>query len=214
MAFVEWEMQGTELVNCNCSWGCPCQFGSLPTHGDCRAHCFVHIEHGRFGKTSLDGLRWGALYEWPGPIHHGHGRMLAVIDERGDAAQREAMDAVVHGRETEPGSLVWQVFSTTVEHVLPTEYRAIDLAIDVDARTGRLHVPGVTEGTVEPTRNPVTNNPARARMVLPAGFEFTEAEVASGKASSDSAIKLAFDGTHAHLARIHWNTHGVVRRAD
>jgi hypothetical protein len=37
MAFTEWAMQGVEFINCNCAWGCPCQFNRLPTHGDCRA---------------------------------------------------------------------------------------------------------------------------------------------------------------------------------
>lgn len=60
MAYVEWETQGTELVNRNCSWECFCQFGSLPTHGDCRAHCFVQIERGISEMppwTDCDGAR-------------------------------------------------------------------------------------------------------------------------------------------------------------
>src|SRR5205085_12520038 len=34
---VEWRVKATELANCNCAYGCPCQFNSLPTHGNCRA---------------------------------------------------------------------------------------------------------------------------------------------------------------------------------
>jgi hypothetical protein len=50
------------------------------------------------------------------------------------------------------------------------------------------------------------------KVTLPTGFEFTEAEFVSGKCEAASgAIELNFDGTHAHLARIHWSTHGVVR---
>ena len=30
---VEWFVKGRELGNCNCSYGCPCQFNALPTHG-------------------------------------------------------------------------------------------------------------------------------------------------------------------------------------
>lgn len=30
-----WEIQGAELVNCNCAYGCPCQFNALPTSGYC-----------------------------------------------------------------------------------------------------------------------------------------------------------------------------------
>jgi len=52
----------------------------------------------------------------------------------------------------------------------------------------------------------------QVQMTLPTGFEFTEAEFVSGKSkASAGAIQLEFDGTHSHLARIHWGTHGVVR---
>jgi hypothetical protein len=31
MAFVEWCIRADEFVNCNCAYGCPCQFNALPT---------------------------------------------------------------------------------------------------------------------------------------------------------------------------------------
>lgn len=211
MAFTEWSMQGVEFANCNCNWGCPCQFNGLPSHGDCRAHTFVQIEKGRFGDAVLDGLRWGILAAWPGPIHLGNGTFQAVIDERADARQRAALEAVAHGRETDPGTLVWQVFSTTVTKVLPTLFKPIQLNVDLNQRSATLSVPGLIESTAAPITNPVTGAPHHVRVNLPTGFEFTAAEFASGKARTQGPIQLDFDGTHAHLARIHWSTHGVVR---
>jgi hypothetical protein len=211
MAFVEWKMQGTEVSNCNCATGCPCQFNSLPTHGNCRAHAFIQIDKGHFGDVKLDGLRWGILAAWPGAVHQGSGTFMTVIEERADTKQRAAIEAISHGKETDPGSLIWQVFSTTVTNFLPTQFKPIDLALDVEARTARLRVPGLLECTVDPIKNPVTGDPQRVYVTLPNGFEFTQAEFASGKAKSNGAIELAFDNTHAHLAPIHWSTHGVVR---
>jgi hypothetical protein len=211
MAFIEWSMQGFEFVNCNCSWGCPCQFNGLPSHGDCRAHTFVHIDKGRFGDVVLDGLRCGFLAAWPGPIHLGKGTFQAVVDERADARQRAALEAVVQGRETDPGTLVFQVFSTTVIKLLPTLFKPIQLTVDLKQRSASLSVPGVIESSAAPITNPVTGAPHHVRVQLPAGMEFSEAEFVSGKSRAQGAIPLEFDGTHAHLARIHWNTHGVVR---
>ena len=211
MAFVEWKMQGTELSNCNCNWGCPCQFNSLPSQGHCRATGFIQIDKGHFGDVTLDGLRWGVLAAWPGAVHQGNGTFMTVIDERADANQRAAIEAISHGKETDPGSLIWQVFSTTVTKFLPTQFKPIDLAIDVNARTAKVRVPGLIDCDIEPIKNPVTGDPQQARVILPNGFEFTEAEFASGKAKSSGAIELVFDNTHAHLAPIHWSTHGVVR---
>ena len=32
-----WTIWGREYGNCNCAWGCPCQFGAKTTYGHCEA---------------------------------------------------------------------------------------------------------------------------------------------------------------------------------
>ena len=48
----EWRVKATEFANCNCSYGCPCQFNALPTNGK------VLLEtqgfHGRGARRYLD----------------------------------------------------------------------------------------------------------------------------------------------------------------
>jgi hypothetical protein len=211
MAQIEWSMQGWELANCNCNWGCPCQFNQLPSHGNCRAHAFIQIEKGRFGNVPLDGLRWGIMGAWPGAIHEGNGRMVTIVEERASPEQRAAIEAVSHGRETEPGTLIWQVFSTTVSEYLPTLVKPIELSGDVAKATAKLRVPGLLESDIEPMTNPMTGQPHRARVTLPAGFEYTDAEFASGSARCNGPIELKFDSSFAFMARIHWSNRGVVR---
>lgn len=209
--YVEWTMQGLEFVNCNCAWGCPCQFNGPPTQGHCRAFGFGQIDKGHFGDVPLDGLRWGILAAWPGAIHLGNGKLQTIIDERASLPQRKAIETITHGGETEPGTLIWQVFSTTIAEFLPTLYKPIELTIDYAARTARVKVPGVVEGSAESIRNPVTGALHPVRVSMPTGFEFTESEVLSGKGKATGPIELELDGSHAHIARIHWSTHGVVR---
>jgi hypothetical protein len=211
MKFTEWSLEGVEFASCNCAYGCPCQFNSRPTHGHCRAHTFVHIEKGRFADVPLDGLNWGMLAAWPGPIHMGDGTFQSIVDERADANQRAALEAISQGRDTEPGRLIWQVFSTTVTKLLPTLFKPIELSINLKSRTAKLNVPGLIESRAESIRNPVTGAEHRAHVTLPTGFEFTEAEFVSGTSKTSGPIELKIDGTHAHVARIHWSTHGVVR---
>lgn len=211
MAYVDWQMQGTQITNCNCAIGCPCQFNSLPTHGNCRAYVFFQIDKGHFGDVPLDDVRWGALFSWPGPIHLGNGTAMVVVDDKASAEQRAAIETIAAGKETEPGALITQVFSTTVTSGHPTQVKAIDLAIDEAAGTGRVHVAGLIDATAEPIKNPITGAPHRARIVLPAGFEYSEAEVVSGRTKASGPIPLDLDGTHAHIAKIHWSQHGVVR---
>jgi hypothetical protein len=211
MALTEWEIEGVEVVNCNCAVGCPCQFNQLPTHGDCRAYTFIRVDRGRFGDVPLDGLRFGFLAAWPKAIHLGNGTFQVIVDERASPRQRAALEAIGQGRETDPGSLVLHVFSTTVTNLLPTIYAPIELECDIEARTARLRVPGIIDGTVAPIRNPVTGAAHSVRISLPKGFEYTTAEVAAGRLKTTGAIALEFTDTHAHLAPVHWSTHGVVR---
>ena len=49
MAHVDWEIKAREFGNCNCDYGCPCQFNALPTHGNCEAVVGFDIEEGHFG---------------------------------------------------------------------------------------------------------------------------------------------------------------------
>lgn len=210
-AYVEWEMEGWEFVNCNCSWGCPCQFNALPTSGNCRGGGFVRVDKGHFGDVPLAGLCWGAVFAWPNAVHLGNGRMQTIVDERANQAQRAALEAVAQGRETEPGSLIWQVFSTTMSEVLPTLYKRIELSIDPVARTAQVRVPGFFESHGESIRNPVTNTPHPVHVTMPTGFEFTESEVLNGWTKSAGDIQLDLAGSHAHIAQIHWSTHGVKR---
>jgi len=211
MSFVEWSMEGLEFVNCNCGFGCPCQFNALPTHGDCRAYGFVQIEKGKFGDVPLDGLRWGMLISWPGAIHEGNGTAQVIIDERADEKQRAAIEAVAQGRETEPGKLIWQIFSTTYSKVLPTLYKPIDLKIDKGSRKAQVNVPGVVKGEGKPIVNEHSGADMPMRITLPNGMEYHETEVISGTGkTANGEISLDLDSSHAHIAQIHWTTHGVV----
>ena len=54
---VEWTVQATEFANCNCAYGCGCQFNALPDKGFCEAVAGYQINQGHFGDVRLDGLR-------------------------------------------------------------------------------------------------------------------------------------------------------------
>lgn len=207
-----WEVDGTEVANCNCAYGCPCQFNALPTHGNCHGLGAFLIERGHYGDVRLDGLKSISIFRWPGAVHEGHGESLLIIDERADAAQRHALQRILSGEDTEPGKTVWNVFASTMERVYDPLFEPIELAIDVEAR--RAHVAagsGLLEMAAEPIRNPVTGAEHRARIDLPDGFEYTLAEMGSGSARVRGPIAFELAGTYAQLARIHLNQNGIVR---
>ena len=92
MAHVDWYIEGKNFGNCNCHYGCPCQFEALPTDNVCNGFEVLHIDKGHFGDIDLTGLRTALLYDWPNPIFEGNGQLQVIIDERADAHQREALD--------------------------------------------------------------------------------------------------------------------------
>src|SRR4051794_25601810 len=99
-SMIDWSVEGVAFGNCNCDYGCPCQFERRPTQGPCRGFEVVRIDKGHFGDVPLDGLHLALLYAWPGAIFEGGGAMQAIIDERANERQREALVTVGHGGET------------------------------------------------------------------------------------------------------------------
>lgn len=207
----QWEIRGVEYGNCNCAWGCPCQFSSPTTHGNCEAIICGHIEEGRFGDTPLDGLDWALLVYWPGEIAEGNGKEQAIIDERANDAQREALRKIILGEDTAPGTTHFWVYNSTMSEVLETLYKPIDLEIDVDARKAHLNIPSIVESTGSPIIDPISGAEHHARINLPNGFEYTIAEVATASTKATGAIELDLSDTHGQFNILHMNQDGVIR---
>ena len=211
MAYVDWSLNGPEISTCNCDWGCPCQFNSLPTHGDCRAAVAMRIDKGHFGDVKLDGICWVGMFAWPRAIHEGNGEAQVVIDEHATEKQRSAILTILSGQETVPGSTIFNVFSTVINKLHEPIFKPIEFSVDIENRTGHFRVPGIVEAKGEPIRNHISGEPHRARVVLPHGFEYTEAEFASGTAKGTGPIKLDWDKCHAHFTMLNMTNNGVVR---
>ena len=56
MTSVSWELKGMEYGNCNCDYGCPCQFNALPTYGNCQYLLFARVDRGIYNDINLDGV--------------------------------------------------------------------------------------------------------------------------------------------------------------
>ena len=208
---INWRIKGRGFQNCNCSYGCPCQFNALPTYGNCEAVMGYEIEQGNFGEINLDGLRIAGVYSWPGPVHEGDGRMQLIIDEEADKQQRDALIRIMHGEETEPMATMWAVYSAMSPNKLEPLSKSIDIAIDVENRIGRIFVPDVFETKGEPIRNVVTGDIQRARIDLPHGFEYEIAEMGSASTKATGEIKLNFENSYGQFAELHISHKGVVR---
>ena len=207
----EWTIQGEELANCNCNFGCPCQFSVLPTHGNCEAIVVYDIESGSYGDTDLAGVRAAGVYYWPGPIHEGNGEMQLIVDDSASADQRAALEAIMLGQDTDEMATMWYVYSAMAPTKHETLFAPIELNWSREDRTGTAKVKGVFDIEVSPIPHIVSGAPHRAAFHLPNGFEYRYAEAASGTAkTTGGAISLTFDATHAHLAHLNISGHGVL----
>ena len=213
MPQVDWIIKAREFANCNCAYGCPCQFNALPTDGTCRAAVGYVVDEGHFGEVGLDGLRMAGLYSWPGAVHEGRGTMQLIVDESASDAQRDALLTVMRGGETEPMATMWSVYTAMCSTILDPVSAPIDFEVDVDARTARLSIAGIVESHGEPIRNPVTGDIHRARIDLPHGFEYELAEMGSGTTKATGEIELDFEASYGQFARIHLSPAGPVRAA-
>jgi len=207
MSGVDWHLKITEMVSCNCAFGCPCQFNARPTYGDCRAAAAYRIDEGHWGDTDMAGVKFVGMWAWPGAIHEGGGEAQLVIDENASEDQRKAVEALFNGEETEPGAIIFNVFTNVVDEPM---VKPVEMEVDPEGRQGNFRVPGVIDTRMEPIRNPVTGDVHRAQVTLPHGFEYHTADYASSttETGAEAKIRLSFAETHAHVARLDWTGEG------
>jgi hypothetical protein len=207
----EWELHGMEFGNCNCSYGCPCQFNALPTHGFCQAIGFFRVDRGHFGGAKLDGLNMAFAVAWPGAVHEGRGVMQPVIDTRADKAQREGLLSIMTGKETAPMSTFWAVYTAMCETILEPIDTAITIELDMNARRATCKAEGVLTGRGEPILNPVTKAEHRVGILLPNGFEYKQNEVGRGWSSSSKGVSLNLEDSYAHWLELHFTHNGRIQ---
>ena len=208
---IDWYIEGVSFGSCNCNYGCPCQFEDIPTQGHCRGFGAMRIDRGHFGDVALDGLHTAETYAWPGPIFKGGGTMQAIIDERADARQREALVKIVHGEETQEAATHWWVFRAMSSTMHEPLFRPISFEVDIDARTARVTIPGLLDSTGRPIKSPVTGKDHRVRIDLPDGMEFTIAEVGSSTTKATGVVALDCQDKYAQFNRVRCTGRGLVR---
>lgn len=206
-----WKFKGREFANCNCDYGCNCQFGGLPDKNFCQATVGMVIDEGFHGDTDLKGVKFAGVFRWPGPIHEGKGECVAFVDERTTEAQRNAILTILTGGDTDPFATVFAVFASTITTMHEPEFLPIDFEVDVEGRKARLRVPDRVESDGEPIKSPVNGAEVRAQICLPDGFEYEVAEIGAGTSRAMAPMQYTHGPSYGQFAYLHLDSHGVVR---
>jgi hypothetical protein len=202
---VEWRLAGEEMSNCNCAWGCPCQFNAPPTTGQCEAIISVSVREGHYGDTPMAGVRFSRVMWWPGAVHQGGGTRQLIIDASASQDQWQAIDRLESDLDSHP---FFGIYGSMAPTRMETISAPIEFELDREGRKARLSIGTLAEVRVEPIRNPVTGLEHRARINLPNGFEYNLAEIGNTvSAVIDLAepLNLRLDNSYAQLAPIDWS---------
>lgn len=204
-------IKGLEYGNCNCAYGCPCQFNALPTYGDCQYTLFTEVDEGHYGDTDLAGVKFAVFGKFPGAVHEGNGTQQLVIDKGASEEQREAIRRIIYNEDTEEMNTHWAVYNAMSTTSLDPIIAPIQFEADMKARTANCQIEGLVDSKAEPIRNPVTGDEYRAQIVLPEGFEYTVAEMGSGTSTTGEPISMHFADSYAQFNDLHMTENGIVR---
>jgi hypothetical protein len=170
----------------------------------------MRIDEGHYGDVGLGGLLWSAMFAWPGAIHEGNGEALIILDERADDEQQAALLSILSGQSSQPGATIFNVFASTLSKLHDPVRAPIRFEVDDQTWTGHFSVPGYIDANASPIANPITGESHRARVLLPDGFEYHEAEFVSSHTRADGPIPLDWNAGHGHIAMLDMTPAGPI----
>lgn len=206
---INWQIKGKQFGNCNCHYGCPCQFNAPPTDNYCHGIGAFLIEEGFFGDTDLAGVKAVSMMKFPGPIHDGNGEMQIILDSNSTLSQQNAIQSIIYGKETEPMATAFSMYVSMMKKIHDPLIKKIELDINIETRICNLKAENIIITKTEPIKNPITGDPHRARIVLPMGMEFKEAEMGSGTTEAYAAFDTNFKDTYVQIASLNLTPKGI-----
>ena len=155
----KWHIAGTYLESCNCDVICPCRriggrAGGRSTFGVCEGALSWAIARGRAGDVDLSGLAAVLASRYDDDEPGSPWDFVLYVDERGDADQRAALEAIITGRL---GGTPLAQFPWAFKESRQLAVRAVPIEVDHQARRGLFRAGEyvtVRVGDPSPARSP------------------------------------------------------------
>jgi hypothetical protein len=169
-----WTLSGEFMESCNCDYLCPCIYTNSKgevTHDDCTSIHVYKIEHGRYGDTQLDGLKFALIIRSGKVMADGNWIFAGIVDAEADEDQRKALTAIVSGEAGGPPAMI---HDTLVGDFRGVEYKPIEFAMQGLSRSTSIPdtlsfaIDGFPSTVVEdsPLCIDNTEHPANTRVAL------------------------------------------------
>ena len=201
----QWQIAGDYFENCNCKVVCPCLVStqapltSAPSDGDCHVVFVVHIDQGRYGDVTLDGLNVAMIAESHGAMANGNMTGAAYIDERADDRQAEALGAILGGTAGGPMAAFAPLFGKNLGA------KKARITFKKDGKSRSAEIPNVLTMSVH-----ALSSLGEGEIWAESGHPFnpTKLALAVGDEKStftDHGFRWDNSGRNAHYAAISWS---------
>src|SRR5919109_2299097 len=188
-----WWMKGSILGECNCDWGCPCNFDADPTYGDCFGAYIWAVREGRYGDAPLDDLSFAWANYLPEAMYKGNGTGAIVVDEAATSEQRDALETLFRSGEA---GVPFDILNVVTATWLDTVVTPIE--IELDGMSSRATFAGgeLYELALSRIKNPVTGDEEEVYLDKPTGITALRTELGmSTVAASKLDGRLGYDNS-------------------
>jgi hypothetical protein len=151
--------------------------------------------------VSLDGLNVVVVARTPGPMIEGSWMVALYVDERADARQREALQAIFSGQAG--GTM--GAFAPLISEVLGI--KAVPITYRTEGQRRSVEIPGIMDLAVRPAPSAISEDKElvaiNAHPFAPEGVAIAVGE--AGSTWTDYGMHWDNSGRNGHYASIAWS---------
>ena len=197
----KWNLSGEYFEACNCDLICACLVQAPTPRDRCDAALAFHINDGTYGQTSLNGLNAVLVVSFPGPgkMRDGNWTAAVYVDEKGSAAQRDALGDIFAGKA---GGTPGAIFAGLVSKFLGI--KSAPISFEVKGNERRLTIPNILEIDISAITGRDGNEPILATNAAhPVSQKLALAQSKTYK-YTDHNLAWNTSGTNGHFSAFTW----------
>jgi hypothetical protein len=197
----KWNISGEYFESCNCDLICACLVQAPTPRDRCDAALAFHVNNGTYGQTSLNGLNAVLVVSFPGPgkMREGNWTAAVYVDEKGAAAQRDALGDIFSGKA---GGTPGAIFAGLVTKFLGV--KPAPISFEVKGNDRRLTIPNILEIDISAVTGRDGNEPIWATNAAhPVSQKLALAQSRAYK-YTDHNLAWNTSGTNGHFSSFTW----------